>query len=108
MRGRKKMCCTREAIVATPLFTSAERQDIYRLIFLLNRSFHYAVQRLEELGKSGILNARDLRDMIGLTQEVQTEINGILLHPLESAEMSDWNHFGKVRNAMERRLKGKP
>jgi hypothetical protein len=86
-------------------FTSGERRDIYRLMFLMNRSFHFIVQRLEDLGKTGIMNARDLRDMLGLTQEVQLGINTAVLDTLDSAENDDWAQFGKVRLAMEKRLK---
>ncbi|SRR6266481_3615406 len=91
--------------MADPQFTSGERQEIYRLIFLLNRSFHLIVQRLEALGETGIINARDLRDALGLTQEVQLGINTMLLNPLESVENNDWAEFGKVRLAMEKRLR---
>ena len=91
--------------MAAPQFTSGERQDIYRLMFLLNRSFHRIVQRLEELGKTSIINARDLRDVLGLTQEVQLGINTAVLDTLDSVENDDWAQFGKVRVAMEKRLK---
>ena len=91
--------------MAAPQFTSGEREDIYRLMFLLNRSFHLIVQRLEELGKTSIINARDLRDVLGLTQEVQLGINTAVLDTLDSAENDDWAQFGKVRIAMEKRLK---
>jgi len=92
--------------MAAPQFTSGERMEVYRRIFLLNRSFHLIVQRLEELGKTSILNARDLRDMLGLTQEVQLEINTGLLNQLDSIENDDWAQFGKVRIALEKRLQG--
>jgi hypothetical protein len=91
--------------LAATNFTSGERRDIYRLMFLMNRSFHLIVQRLEELGKTGVMNARDLRDMLGLTQEVQLGINTAVLDTLDSAENDDWAQFGKVRLAMEKRLK---
>ena len=91
--------------MAAPQFTSEERMDVYRRIFLLNRSFHFIVQRLEELGKTSIINARDLRDMLGLTQEVQLGINTLLLSQLDPTENDDWAQFGKVRIAMEKRLK---
>jgi len=88
-----------------PQFTSGERMEVYRRIFLLNRSFHFIVLGLEELGKTSIINARDLRDMLGLTQEVQLEINTGLLNRLDSIENDDWSQFGKVRIALEKRLK---
>jgi len=57
------------------------------------------------LGKTSVLNARDLRDMLGLAQEVQLEINTGLLNQLDSIENDDWAQFGKVRIALEKRLK---
>jgi hypothetical protein len=87
-------------------FNSRERMDVYRQVFLLNRSFHFIVHRLEELGQIRIFDSRTLKEMRGLAQEVQTEINTALLNPLESVGMNDWTHFGKVRCALEKRLRG--
>lgn len=92
--------------MAAPQFTSGERSNVYRLMFLLNRSFHFIVQRLDELDKTGICTARDMNEMRGLTQEVQLEINTGVLNSLESIENDDWAQFGKVRIALERRLRG--
>jgi hypothetical protein len=92
--------------LATLKFTSRERMDVYRRIFLLNRSFHFIVQRLDELSQTHIFSSHALREMRGLAQEVQTEINTLLLNQLESAEMDDWAQFGKVRSALEKRLRG--
>jgi hypothetical protein len=85
---------------------SQERMDVYRRLFLLNSSFHFIVQLLDELTQSPIFDTRTLREMRGLAQEIQLEINTTLLNPLESAEMNDWARFGKVRTAMEKKLKG--
>ena len=90
--------------MAAITFSSGERQDIYRRMFLLNRSFHFAVQRLDEL--KILLSSQDLKDMRGLTQEVQLEINYLLLDRLHSLEEHDWAQFGKVRTALEKRLRG--
>jgi hypothetical protein len=84
-------------------FTSEERMGIYRRLFLLNRSFHLIVMRLDEL--KPLLTAQDLKDMRGMTQEIQLGINTALLSSLDSAENDDWAQFGKVRMAMEKRLK---
>jgi hypothetical protein len=43
--------------------------------------------------------------MRGLTQEVQLEINVALLDSLHSVELDDHGQFGKVRIALEKRLK---
>jgi hypothetical protein len=85
-------------------FTSGQRQDAYRLLFLLNRSFNLIVQRLEEVNKCGMGNPKHIKEMAGLTQEVQLEINTLLLDRLHSTEERDWAQFGKVRSRMEKRL----
>jgi hypothetical protein len=85
--------------------TSQERMDFYRRMFLLNRSFHLIVQRLDELTQTRIVSPEQIKEMIGLTQEVQLEINTLLLGPLDSLENDDWATFGKVRIAQEKRLR---
>jgi hypothetical protein len=92
--------------MADTQFTSGQRAEVYRRIFLLNRAFHFIVQRLEELTKIGIFNRRDIRETVGLTQEIQLEVNTALLDPLQKAENHDFAQFGKVRIAMEKRLLG--
>ena len=79
--------------MAAPRLTSSERAEVYRLLFLLNRSFDLIVRRLDELGQTGLLTSRDLREMRGLTQEIQLEINTLLLGPLDSLEHDDWGHI---------------
>jgi hypothetical protein len=91
--------------MAAPRLTSSERVAVYRLLFLLNRSFDLIVQRLDELGQTGLFTSRDLREMRGLAQEVQLEINTGLLDSFEPVEHDDWAQFGKVRIAQEKRLR---
>lgn len=91
--------------MAAPRLTSSERAEVYRLLFLLNRSFDLIVQRLDELNQTGLFTSRDLREMRGLTQEVQLEINTGLLDSLEPVENNDRGHFGKVLIALEKRLR---
>lgn len=85
--------------------TSSQRAAVYKQIFLLNHSFDLIVQRLDKLAQTSIFSVRDLREVSGLTQEVQLEINTLLLGDLNSLEHDDWGAFGKVRIAMEKRLK---
>lgn len=91
--------------MAAPRLTSSERARVYRSLFLLNRSFDLIVRRLDELGQTGLFTSRDLREMRGLTQEVQLEINSGLLDSFASIENDDWGAFGRVRLAMEKRLR---
>jgi hypothetical protein len=89
--------------LAAPNFTSAERADVYRSMFLLNLGFHRIVTRLDQI--QHLLSTQDLKDMRGLAQEVQLEINTAVLNTLESVENNDHAQFGKVRIALEKRLK---
>jgi hypothetical protein len=91
--------------MAAPNLTSGERMDVYRRMFLLNRSFHLIVQRLDEITQTRLVSSKQVKEMIGLTQEVQLEINTLLLDPLGSLELDDWGVFGKVRSAQEKRLR---
>jgi hypothetical protein len=86
---------------------SSERRDVYRQLFLLNNSFSRIARILDDLAQSPIFRTRDLREMRGLAQEVQLEINTVLLNPLESAEQNDHAQFGKIRIAMEKKLRSK-
>lgn len=79
--------------------------NVYHHLFLLNRSFHFIVQRLDELNQTHIVSPKEIKEMIGLTQEIQLEINTLLLGPLDSLEHDDWAVFGKVRIAQEKRLR---
>ncbi len=82
--------------------TSSQRAAVYKQ---LNRYFDLVLQQLDDLAQARILNARKIREMSGLTQEVQLEINTLLLGPLDALEHEDWGTFGKVRIAMEKRLR---
>ena len=89
--------------MAAPYFNSAERADIYRAMFLLNRGFYLILLRLDQI--QHLLTTQDLKDMRGLTQDVQLEINTAVLNTLHSIESDDHAQFGKVRTALEKRLK---
>ena len=76
---------------------SRERQDVHSRLLLLNGSFSYIVQLLDDLAQTSVLNARDLREMRGRAQQIQLEINTKLLPPLEAAELTDHAQFEKAR-----------
>ncbi len=90
--------------MAAPNLTSGERLNVYRAIFLLNRSFHFIDQRLHDLENIGSFNPRKLEELRGLAQEVQLDINNRLIEELHTAERSDWHHFGTIRVAREKRF----
>jgi hypothetical protein len=91
--------------MAAPYLTSEQRAEAYRLLFRLNRSFHLIVCRLSEAEALDIITSRDTKDVIGMTQEVQLDCNTAILDRLDYFENEDHGHFGKVRIALEKRLK---
>jgi hypothetical protein len=91
--------------MADPYLTSEQRAEAYRLLFQINRSFHLIVCRLSEAEALDIITSRDTNDVLGMTQEVQLECNVAVLDRLEYFENEDHCHFGKVRIAMEKRLR---
>jgi hypothetical protein len=59
-------------------FTSEERQEVYRLIVLLNGSLQFTVLRLEELAAAKILDPKYLKETKELTQKVKTRMDALL------------------------------
>jgi len=92
--------------MARPHFTSSSRVRVYLLLFQLNRSFHLIVNRLSDSESLGIFEPQDIKEMLGLVQEVQLEINTLFLDRFGTIEDGDHAHFGKIRIAMEKRLRG--
>jgi len=83
--------------MASLKLNSREHLDVYQRLFLLNGSFALITQLLDELAQTHIFSTRDLRELRGMTQEMQLEVNTALLNPLESAEQNDWTRFGRFR-----------
>src|SRR5215469_859002 len=84
--------------------TSGERLRVYEALFLLNRSYHLITRRLSDLDETRIFSAQKLRELRGLTRELQTEVNHYFVGNLEGIESRDWFRFGKVRIARDHRL----
>lgn len=91
--------------MAAPKLTSRERAEVYRLIFLLNRSFDFIVQHLEMLQKTGLFTSKAAKLFPGFTQELQTEFNQEFLEHLHQLELDDWGSYGKAREKWEKHLR---
>lgn len=90
--------------MAASHLTSGERVRIYEALFLLNRSFQSVVRRLYDLDNTRIFNPQRLRELRGLTKELQSEANHYFVENLNGIEARDWFRFGKVRIARDHRL----
>jgi|SRR5579864_3393467 len=91
--------------MASPKLTSRERAEVYRLIFLLNRSFDFIVQHLDAIQKTGLLKSKSSKLFPGFTQELQAEFNQEFLETLHQIELDDWGEYGKARDKYEKYLR---
>lgn len=91
--------------MAAPKLTSSERAEVYRLIFLLNRSFDFIVQHLDAIQKTGLFRSKVAKLYPRFTQELQTEFNQQFLEDLHQFELDDWGEYGKARQLWEKHLR---
>jgi len=91
--------------MASPRLTSRERAEVYRLIFLLNRSFNFIVQNLDTLQKTGLFTSKTAKLFPRFAQELQTEFNQEFLENLHQFELDDWGEYGKARQGWEKHLR---
>ena len=92
--------------MAEPNLTSGERLAVYQTMFLMNRSFHNIVKRLQELDSDSILDAADIAEYQGIVQELQADINTHLMAKFSAVEEKDWAFFDKIKEKREKHLKG--
>ena len=59
-------------------FTSRERQEVYRLIVLLNGSLQFIVLQLEELSANKILSSKYLKETLALTKKIETHMDALM------------------------------
>lgn len=91
---------------AAPMMTSAERMDVYRSMFLLNRAFAGIVQHVKELQETGLFASKASKLLPSFVQELQAECNQEFLETLHQLELDDWGRFGRVREKWEKYLRG--
>jgi hypothetical protein len=84
---------------------AAKKLNIYHTLYRLNLSFSNIVSHCRTLQEAGIFRPKDIRLYQGLTQELQSEINELLLEGMHDIEFADWARFGKIRQAEEKRLR---
>jgi hypothetical protein len=91
--------------MGTPRLTSRERAEVYRLLFLLNRSFDFIIQHLQTLQKIGLSKSKAAKPFPKFIQELQAEFNQQFLEDLHQIELDDWNEYGKARQKYEKHLR---
>ena len=82
-----------------------KKAEIYHILFQINSAFAAIVKHFGALQQAGVLTSKSSREFQGFTQELQSEFNQEFLLDWHETEMEDWNRFGKVRQAQEKRLR---
>ena len=82
-----------------------KKPHVYHILCRLNVSFSNVVRNCRLLQETGMFKPKDSKLYQGLTQELQSEINELLLQKMHDIELEDWAVFGKVRQAEEKRLR---
>jgi hypothetical protein len=82
-----------------------KKAEIYHILYQINSAFAAIVGHFAALQRAGVVTAKSSREFQGFTQELQAEFNQEFLLDWHEAEMEDWHRFGKVRQAMEKRLR---
>ena len=91
--------------MGAPRLTSRERAEVYRMIFLLNRSFDFVIQHLDAIQKIGLSKSRVAKLFPSFAQELQAEFNQQFLEDLHQVELDDWGEYGKARQKYEKHLR---
>ena len=84
---------------------ATKKLNIYHTLYRLNLSFSNIVSHCRTLQEAGALTSKDSRIFQGYTQELQAEVNQELLGTMHATELDDWDCFGKIRQAQEKRLR---
>lgn len=82
-----------------------KKLHVYHTLYRLNLSFSNIVAYCANLQEAGIFTRKNAKLYQGLTQELQSEINELLLQDMHEIEFDDWGRFGKVRQAEEKRIR---
>jgi hypothetical protein len=82
-----------------------KKAEIYHILYQINSSFAAIVGHFAALQQAGVVTPASTREFQGFTQELQAEFNQEFLLDWHEIEMDDWNRFGKVRQAQEKRLR---
>jgi Sec-independent protein translocase protein TatA len=82
-----------------------QKAEIYHTLYQINSSFAAIVGHFDRLRQAGVSTAKSTREFQGFTQELQAEFNQEFLEGLHQLELDDWNRYGKIRQAQEKRLR---
>ena len=79
----------------------------YDALASLKRSFDAALESMKILHQEGVLSADFVQDQTVVTEELRAVINFMIAQRFASRESEDCDHFGKMRENIEKRRRGK-
>ncbi len=82
------------------------KAEIYNALASMNRSFDVTLESLKILHEQGVITAEYAQDQSIRIQELWAGINWTSVHKLNAREMEDREHFGKMRETVDARLRG--
>jgi hypothetical protein len=81
------------------------KAEVYNALASLNRSFEIILESLKTLHENGVISKQFVQDQTIVTQELCAALNFMIVQRLTSRETEDVDHFGKMRSAIETRIK---
>jgi len=81
------------------------KTEVYSALASMNRSFEIVLESLKILHENGVLSEEFTHDQSLMTQERCAVINYMIVQRLTTRETEDVDHFGKMRSAIEARIK---
>ena len=82
------------------------KRAIYDSLYTINEAFEQIPEHLKKLNELGVITAEYVQSQRVHSEELRAGINAMILNKLQTRELADREHFGKMRETTEARLKG--
>jgi hypothetical protein len=79
------------------------KADVYEAWAAINRAFEQVVTALHKMEKAGLLKWDYVHNQSVLTNDLWAKINCHILSEVNTRELDDRNHYGKMRSALEKK-----
>jgi hypothetical protein len=83
------------------------KAEIYEMLAVINRAFEQIISTLAKLQNKGALSPDYVDDHNTITNDLWAKINCQILANINTRELDDRNHYGKMRATIERRIRGR-
>lgn len=77
----------------------------YNALAAINRSFDVTLESLTILKDQGYITVEYVQQQMEILEEHRAVLNSMLLNRVQTREMEDRDHFGKMRRTTETKLK---